>query len=109
MLLRVTCAALLFCAARAKAQESRGTIGGRVVDAHEAAVPRAAIVITNVNTGVSASILTNEQGAYVAPLLIPGTYRIAASREGFKKHSQTGVQLGVNDNLQIDIRMEIGE
>jgi hypothetical protein len=107
MLTRLSCALLL--ASVVFAQESRGTIGGRVVDAHDAAIPHASVVITNVETGVSNSILTNDQGAYVAPLLIPGTYRIIGERPGFKKFIQGSVKLGVNDNLQIDIRLEVGD
>lgn len=92
----------------APAQESRGTIAGVVTDAHTAGVPKARVMIANVDTGVDTAISTNERGAYGAPLLLPGKCRIAAEHPGFKKFVREGITLSVNDNLQIDIRLDLG-
>jgi len=89
-------------------QESRGTIAGVVMDSQSAGIPKARVIITNVDTGVDTVLETNERGAYVAPLLLPGNYRIAAEHEGFKKFTRDGVTLSVNDNLRIDIQLELG-
>jgi len=93
----------------APAQESRGTIAGRVADSLDAGIPNAKVIITNVDTGVETALETNERGAYIAPLLNPGNYRIAAEHQGFKRFSRSGIALSVNDNLQIDIRLELGD
>ena len=93
----------------AGAQESRASIGGRVVDSGDAVIPRAKVVISNVDTGIDTILTTNEQGAYVAPLLIPGKYHITAQHEGFKRFSRSGITLSVNDNLQIDITLQLGD
>src|SRR5260221_797679 len=93
----------------ALAQDSRGTIAGRVADAHDAGIPGARVTISNVETGVDTVLETNDRGAYMAPLLIPGNYRISAERQGFRRFSRTGVTVGVNDNLQIDVRLEGGD
>jgi len=74
----------------APAQESRGTIAGRLLDAHDAGIPEARVIITNVETGVDTMLRTNEQGAYSAPLLIPGSYRIVSERQGFKRSTRAG-------------------
>jgi len=92
-----------------RAQESRGSIGGRVVDSGDAVIPHAKVVIGNVDTGIDTVLTTNDQGAYVAPLLIPGKYRVTARHEGFKRFSRSGITLGVNDNLQIDITLQLGD
>jgi hypothetical protein len=88
-------------------QESRGTISGRVTDPHDSGIPGVKVVVTNLATGVASSLVTNDKGAYTAPLLIPGSYSVAAEREGFKKASNV-VTLSVNDSLQVDLRLEIG-
>src|SRR5436190_10905128 len=106
MKIGLTVAMLLSCA-MAYAQESRGTIAGVVTDAQGAGVPKARVVITNVDTGVATSVLSNEQGSYGAPLLLPGKYRISAELTGFKKAAREGITLSVNDNLQIDIRLDV--
>src|SRR4051812_4471368 len=104
---KLTVAMLMTCAI-ASAQESRGTIAGVVSDAQGAAIPKAQVVITNVDTGVATPVTSNEQGSYGAPLLLPGKYRITAEHTGFKKAAREGITLSVNDNLQIDIRLDIG-
>ena len=100
--------ALLLAAMCLPAQESRGTIGGMVMDLQNAGIPKARVVITNTDTGVDTVLETNDRGAYVAPLLLPGNYRISAEHEGFKKFTQDGIVLSVNDNLRIDIQLELG-
>lgn len=91
------------------AQESRGTIAGRVTDSASAVVAGVKVGITSVETGITANLTTNEHGAYVAPLLLPGAYRIQAEMSGFKKFVRSGITLSVNDNLQIDITLEVGD
>ena len=56
----------------AGAQEFRGTILGRVTDPVGAAVPGVTVVVTNQETNVSAETVTQSDGAYAAPYLIPG-------------------------------------
>ncbi len=60
----------------AYAQETRGTIIGRVLDEQGAAMPGVNVTITNVDTNVSATLTTNSTGYYQAPLLLPGNYRV---------------------------------
>ena len=103
-LLRWMVALLLACAAAA-AQESRGSIAGVVTDAQSAGIPGATVVITNADTGVAVTLATNERGVYLAPLLLPGTYRITAEHEGFTRE---GVTRSVNDSLRIDVALELG-
>ena len=106
-MLRLTVVLLIF-SALVPAQDSRGTIAGVVTDAQYAGIPKAQVVITNLDTGVDTVLATNERGAYVAPLLLPGSYRLAAEHEGFKKFTRDGITLSVNDNLRIDVTLEIG-
>src|ERR1039457_6128011 len=51
------------------AQVSRGSITGIVTDPTGAVVPGVAITITNVETGVTNKVKTNESGMYTVPLL----------------------------------------
>src|SRR5687768_12144192 len=71
--------------AAAVAQEARGTIQGRVVDASGAAVPGATVEVLNIATGVVTPTTTNAEGSYRAPFLIPGAYRVTVTLQGFSK------------------------
>jgi uncharacterized membrane protein (DUF441 family) len=58
----------------ALAQEFRGTIAGRATDATGAVMPGVAVSITNVETGLTIKLTTNESGQYAAPLLQVGNW-----------------------------------
>lgn len=46
------------------AQETRGTINGRVTDPQSAAVPGARVVVADVETGRSTTLTTNDTGYF---------------------------------------------
>jgi len=92
----------------ARAQEARGTIKGTVVDGSGAIVPNASVKITNVAMGVSVTVPTNTAGVYQAPFLIPGTYRMEVTNQGFKKYVRDNIVLRINDLLELAVELEIG-
>jgi hypothetical protein len=89
-------------------QDSRGTISGRVTDPQDAGIAGVKVVITNIDTGVATTLTTNDKGMYVAPLLLPGRYQVAGEHPGFKRTTRGPITLSVNDELQIDVRLELG-
>ena len=52
------------------AQDTTGSVGGRVVDAQGLAVPGAAITITGAQG--TRTLTTDQEGRFFAPLLVPG-------------------------------------
>ena len=97
-----------FVCAVAMAQESRGTITGTVSDPQGAAIPGAAVAARNQGTNLEAKTTTNESGVYVLPFLNTGTYTITATISGFKTAVKDRVDVGLNQRLQIDFKMEVG-
>jgi hypothetical protein len=71
--LGIAIAALALCHS-ANAQSATGAIHGRVTDRSGGAVPEANVKIENQKTGVHSSTVTNGQGAFLLPYLIPGEY-----------------------------------
>lgn len=92
----------------ANAQEFRGTITGSVKDQNGAVIPGAAVTIENTATNVKASVTTNNEGAYIFPLLLPGNYKLSAAANGFKTSVRESIDLRVDDRLTVDFQMEIG-
>jgi hypothetical protein len=86
-----------------------GAIAGRVTDPHGAVVPGVTVVVSNLQTGVTQSSLSNQSGLYRFPVLSPGAYSMSASQNGFRpiKINQLRVLLG-NTTTQ-NIKLEIGE
>lgn len=92
-----------------QAQDPRGTILGRVVDGTGAVVPNAEVKATNDSTGVAISVKTNNSGNYVLPYLITGNYTIVCELTGFKKFLRQGVQVRINDSVEVDIDLQVGQ
>jgi len=59
------------------AQESRGSITGKVVDPQNSVVPGAAVVVTNTATNVSDHATTNQTGYFEVVSLNPGPYSVS--------------------------------
>src|SRR5712692_6509981 len=72
-------------ATRLEAQAVRATILGIVRDSTGAAMPGATVEVRNIGTGVTRSVVTNEQGRYNTPDLAIGTYEVQASLSGFQR------------------------
>jgi len=90
------------------AQETRGTIVGRVNDASGAALPNADIQVLNKAMGTKITVNANEDGLYTAPLLLPGQYQITASARGFKSATRENVELRIADRLDVNFSLEVG-
>jgi hypothetical protein len=89
------------------AQETRGSISGTVRD-NEGVVPGATIVVTNTDTRVSQTLVSNESGYFEAPLLNPGNYAVTVQMQGFKSATRNDIVLGVGAQLTVPFTLEIG-
>ena len=79
-----TLAAVLALPAISPAQVSSGKILGAVLDESAGALPGVAIVVRNLETGVSRETVTNARGRFEVPGLQPGRYQVEAELTGFR-------------------------
>ncbi len=91
------------------AQESRGTIIGRVADSTGAVLPGVKVEINNTATNVTTAATTNEDGRFSVPFLLPGAYRVTAEKTGFKRFVQTGVEVRVSETVELNVALQAGE
>ena len=78
----VSAAALVVaCSNIVNAQAVKGGLLGNVVDASGFALPGVTVTITEVNTNISYSAVTNESGYYIFSNLKDGKYRVAADEK----------------------------
>ena len=61
-----------------------------MTDPQGAAIPRVTVLVSNEATAVAAEALTESDGAYAAPFLLPGRYRVEVALPGFKKFVAVG-------------------
>ncbi|HEV8131180.1 MAG TPA: carboxypeptidase regulatory-like domain-containing protein [Acidobacteriota bacterium] len=91
------------------AQRDMGTILGLVKDQTGAVIPGATVTITEDSTHVSVSVLTDDSGNYIRPLLKPGLYTVEVEMSGFKKAVQKGVKLNAGERVPVDVSLEVGQ
>ena len=100
---------LLLAAMNCLAQESRGSLSGKVTDPQNAMVAGAKVTVTNAGTNVSNTATSNSTGYWEINFLIPGVYSVAVESSGFKKMTRSGITLDTGDRLAIDMPLEIGQ
>src|SRR4051812_12312049 len=92
----------------AQSQAINGTIEGTITDQSGAAVPGVSVTVTNVDTGDSRVVVSNQAGVYRAPLLPLGRYRVSAELQGFRKFEQQGLTLSAGQAAVINISLTVG-
>jgi len=98
----------LFSCALAMGQEFRGAITGTVTDQNGAVVPGATVTVTNVGTNIEGTDVTNGQGSYGFPILLPGKYKLTVTKEGFKVEVREQIEIRVTEKLTIDVQLQTG-
>ena len=90
------------------AQVTTGSIVGTVTDPAGQPIPGAQVSIEDLDKGTSVSVVSDANGSFAAPFLIPGTYTVSVELQGFRKWVHSGVILQVNDRLRVDAALEVG-
>ena len=89
------------------AQVAGGTISGTITDTGGRVVTNAHVSITNADTGVTREVTSNEEGFYSAPNLLPGTYEVTVSAQGFKTEKRA-ITLTVGASASLDQTLRVG-
>jgi hypothetical protein len=101
--------ALLACLLpSAFAQSTSGRIIGRVADSTGAVVSGVTITLVNDATGVSRNTKTNDTGDYTFIEVVPATYHVEYTLQGFKKDVATNVIVDVNQVLTLNATLQPG-
>ena len=104
------CPLLIFILSHAAAwAQSTASINGAVKDPSGAVLPGVEVTVTQAETGLKRTAVTNETGAYTLTNLPVGPYRFEATLPGFRTYVQTGIVLQVNDNPLINAVLEVGQ
>jgi|HubBroStandDraft_6_1064221.scaffolds.fasta_scaffold00179_13 hypothetical protein len=91
------------------AQTFRGTILGSVSDSSGAAVPGASVTIKNLDTGLTRTVSTSDDGSYSAPELPIGNYSVTVEKAGFKSGVVTGIRVEVSTERRADVILQPGQ
>ncbi|HEY3026465.1 MAG TPA: carboxypeptidase regulatory-like domain-containing protein [Pyrinomonadaceae bacterium] len=93
----------------AVAQVTTATIVGNTTDPRGATVPGAQVTARNVDTGLTRTVISGEDGTYRLEFLPVGNYALEVTAVGFKKAYLSGIVLQVNDTARVDVPLTVGQ
>src|SRR5437764_11525885 len=88
-------------------QGFQGGLRGSIKDAG-GVIPGVEVTLTNEQTNIKRSVVTNERGEFVFANVDPGTYGVKATLQGYKTIDRGGVRIGTQQFLTLDLTMEVG-
>lgn len=83
-------------------------VSGQVLDQTHAIVPEAQVTLTRVDTGDHRQVVSNGQGYYSFPLVLPGNYDLKVEKEGFSVFRRDGIVVQTGLVSTIDITLSAG-
>ena len=89
-------------------QAATGTVSGQITDQSSAAIPGAAVKLTDTATNATLSTQSNEAGRYIFVNVPPGRYDITVAKQGFSTFKAAGQDVQVGELLTINARLEVG-
>jgi outer membrane receptor protein involved in Fe transport len=81
---------------------------GAVTDPSGAAVPHVKIAAKNLGTGLTVTAESDSAGNYAFNSLPVGDYQVTATGTGFSSLVETGITLGVSQNVTLNLPLKIG-
>jgi hypothetical protein len=104
----VVISSVVLVAGHVHGQVLYGSLVGNVVDQNSATVSGATVTITNKGTGQVRETTTNAEGEYSLINILPGTYDLRVTMQGFTTFTQTNLMITANNITRTDVEMKIG-
>ena len=88
-------------------QGFQGGLRGAIKDAG-GVVPGVEVTLTNEQTNLKRSTVTNDSGEYVFANIDPASYAIKATLQGYKTVERAAIRIGTQQFMTLDLTMEVG-
>ena len=86
----------------------QGAIEGNVLDSTGAAIPGATISVVNIATGVETKRVATSAGLYNVGPLLPGTYTVTVSSNGFTTFKQQNLVVAALETAGLNVTLQAG-
>src|SRR5215470_17966358 len=90
------------------AQGSTAAISGIVRDATGAVIPGATVSAKHIESGLTRTTVSSENGGYNLQLLPVGAYELSTDMPGFKQQLRRGINLVVGQEAVINLTLDVG-
>src|SRR5438128_6252955 len=88
-------------------QSNYALLTGTITDSQHLPVAGAAVELTAASTGAIRRVVTNQQGRFEAPALLPDDYQLKVEASGLATAKQS-LRLEVGQKLAVDITLRVG-
>lgn len=89
--------------------QATAQLNGIVKDQSGAALPGVTVTVTQTDTSLVRTAVTDDTGSYVLQNLPVGPYRFEAMLQGFRTYVQTGIVLEVGTNPTLAVTLPLGQ
>jgi hypothetical protein len=104
----VSAALILLLATGAAWAQGTAQVSGTVRDESGGVLPGVTVTVTQTNTGLVRTTVTDTTGGYVLTTLPTGPYRLEVVLQGFRPYVQTGIVLQVGGTPTINAVLAVG-
>src|SRR5262249_29367210 len=91
------------------AQFETAAVLGSVKDRTDAVVGGDRVTLTNIQTNITSTKLSDENGAYEFVNVRPGRYRVTAEKEGFATAAAEDFVVNVGARQRVDLALAVGQ
>jgi len=95
-------------ASSAMAQTTYGAVRGEAKDVQGGLIRDAQVTLTNQDTKVAHTDVTNDRGIYLFGAVDPGTYKVTIAMQGFKTFETSGNIVTVGATTTVDAVLQVG-
>jgi hypothetical protein len=106
--LRALVILLVFSQTASPQTAATAQMNGTVRDQAGLALPGVTVTVTQTDTALTRTAVTDETGSYVLQNLPVGPYRFEAALQGFRTYVQTGIVLQVGSNPTLAVVLAVG-
>lgn len=86
-----------------------GRLTGQVLDASQASVPGATVIVDNPNNGEHRQVVTDGAGRYTFPDLRIGKYSVRVEKAGFQSQVRQNIEINVGAAITLDVSLPTGQ
>ena len=106
--LRALLILLVFSQTASPQTAATAQMNGTVRDQAGLALPGVTVTVTQTDTALTRTAVTDETGSYVLQNLPVGPYRFEAALQGFRTYVQTGIVMQVGSNPTLAVVLAVG-
>ncbi len=100
---------VIFCLSAFGQSKTTAVLNGTILDPTGSAIPSAKVVLASIETGAKQETLTDGEGSYRFPLVIPGLYEVRVEKTGFSSAIRKNVEVTVGQVASLNLQLALGQ